>query len=134
MMHQGWRQTARAVQLAGFIGVLLALAGCARKTETKPLGTHRALNGAWTSSVMTVTFDFNQGTYSGTALGEPFTRKLALVNETPNGVVFSSDESLIQCDLLTNGSIRLTKQGGLPVIFVRDTGMVTPLKGEATQN
>jgi hypothetical protein len=72
---------------------------------------------------MTVTFDWENGTYSGVGLGELFNRKLILVSEDANTnvVVFKSDESTIVCQFLPDGSIVLRKQieGGIPVILTR---------------
>lgn len=80
---------------------------------------HESLNGSWKNDMMTVTFDFNKGVYTGVVLGQPFSHKLALISEQANVVVFKSDESQIVCQFQSNGSIMLTKEGGIPLVFTR---------------
>jgi len=44
-------------------------------------------NGAWTSELMTVHIDFDKGSYSGIALGQPFNYTVKLLDENPDYLV-----------------------------------------------
>ncbi|WP_180146325.1 hypothetical protein [Desulfoluna butyratoxydans] len=66
---------------------------------------------------MTVKFDFDKGIYSGVGLGQSFSHKLSIVNEEANIVIFKSDDAKIVCQIQDNGSIILTKEGGIPLLF-----------------
>jgi hypothetical protein len=96
--------------------LLLTLTGCGNSAKAS---LHETLNGSWENDIMTVTFDFDKGTYSGVALGQTFSTKLSLVSEEANLVVFKSNENKIVCQFQNNGSIMLTKEGGIPIILNR---------------
>lgn len=68
---------------------------------------------------MTVTFDFEKGVYSGVAFGQPFSKRLSLVSEQVNVVVFRSGDTTITCQIQGDGAILLTKEGGIPVLLKR---------------
>ncbi len=105
--------------------IMVGLSGCSNQSKkavdekTNDTQTdqalHEKLNGTWQSDIMTVTFDFNGGTYSGVAMGEEFSKKLTLVSEEANIVVFKSDDAKVVCQFQNDGSIMLTKEGGIPV-------------------
>ncbi|MGK0291450.1 MAG: hypothetical protein ACI86H_002918 [bacterium] len=99
-------------------GILLLLTllvgGCDSKKNI-----HNQLNGSWTNPIMVIKIDFDKGTYSGTALGSKFSKKLTLVSEKGSTVVFKSGESKIICLIQKDGSIILTKEGGIPIPFTR---------------
>lgn len=92
----------------------LALAAC-----DDPPAPHERLNGTWTSNIATAQFDFAAGVYKGVSLGEPFDKKLKLVEEMGNSVVFMSDDTRITAQLQDDGSVVLMKEGGLPVRLTR---------------
>jgi len=94
----------------------------ASQAEHVPL--HTKLNGIWQNDLMTVTIDFEEGVYSGVALGKKFFRPLVLVREYANIVIFKTinpDKTFntITCQIQNDGSILLTKEGGIPLIFKR---------------
>ena len=66
---------------------------------------------------MTVTFDFENGIYSGVVFGQEFSRKLTLVSEKANIVTFRSGDTKIICQFQDDGGIMLTKEGGIPVLL-----------------
>jgi hypothetical protein len=70
---------------------------------------------------MTAEIDFDQETYTGIAMGKPFSHKLTLIKEYANIVIFKSDDSTITAQLQENGNVMLTKEGGIPLIFKRAT-------------
>jgi len=94
--------------------VLMLSLGC--ENGKKP---HERLNGTWKSDIMTVTIDFDSGTYEGVALGQIFTKKLRLVSEKANVVTFMSGESKIIAQIADDDSIILTKEGGIPIRLER---------------
>jgi hypothetical protein len=97
------------------IASLLIFSACGN--SAKPL--HESLNGSWKNDIMTVTFNFDKGIYSGVAMGETFNNKLTLVSEEANVVIFKSNENKIVCQFQENGGIMLTKEGGIPIILTR---------------
>lgn len=99
-----------------FFLLLLTLTGCSNSAKDS---IHETLNGNWENNIMTVTFDFDKGTYSGAAMGQTFTTELSLVSEEANLVVFKSNENKIVCQFQDDGSIMLTKEGGIPIILNR---------------
>ncbi|HOW51797.1 MAG TPA: hypothetical protein PLV42_07120 [bacterium] len=78
---------------------------------------HEKLNGSWKNDIMTVEYDFKGGVTRGVALGQEYEKKLSLVKEYGNVVVFMSGDSKITGQFQEDGSIMLTKEGGLPVVF-----------------
>lgn len=80
------------------------------------------LHGTWQSDAMTVKIDLASGTYSGVVLGEPFNRKITILDEYANVVTFKSDSSTITAQFQSDGGLLLTKQGvegGIPVLLKR---------------
>jgi len=96
--------------------LLLTITSCGSSAKVAP---HENLNGSWKNNIMTVTFDFDKGSYSGAAMGQTFNTKLTLVSEEANLVIFKSNENKIVCQFQDNGSIMLTKEGGIPIILNR---------------
>jgi hypothetical protein len=82
-------------------------------------GMHERLNGTWVSRLMTVNIDFDGGTYEGVALGKEFNRRLALVREYANVVIFTIDGARVTAQFQKGGGVILTKEGGVPVEFER---------------
>lgn len=80
---------------------------------------HEKLEGAWKSNSVTVNFDWKNGEYSGVSMGTAFTRKLTLVKEFANVVIFKSDEAQVTVQFQDDGGILLTKEGGIPVKLTR---------------
>lgn len=105
----------KIVRGAGVAALFLSLTVTARGA-----GLHEKLNGTWTSNTMTVVFDFDAGTYRGAALRERFSKKLTLVEEYANIVVFRSDGTEVVCQFQGDGKIMLTKKGGIPVLLKRN--------------
>ncbi len=73
---------------------------------------------------MTVSIDFEEGVYSGVALGKEFFRPLVLVREYANIVIFKTinpdkTSNTITCQIQDDGKILLTKECGVPLIFNR---------------
>ncbi|MBD1868693.1 hypothetical protein [Leptolyngbya sp. FACHB-671] len=58
---------------------------------------------------MTITFNWEAGTYSGVMLDEPFSKTLEFVSETGNEIVFKADGSLMVGRFDPNGEVRLTE-------------------------
>ena len=114
----------RVVLLLLSLICISTLIGCGSGSDDKAL--HEIMNGTWVSDIMTVTIDFDKGTYKGVALGQPFDRKLTLVEEEANLVTFKADENTIICQVHEDGdTITLTKQledggSGIPVTLKRD--------------
>lgn len=80
---------------------------------------HEKLNGTWESKVMTVSFDFSKEKYSGISLGQAFDKKLTLVSEQGNAVVFKSNDTQITAQIQEDGSVILMKEGGIPIVLKR---------------
>ena len=80
---------------------------------------HDEIKGTWVSDIMTVIIDFDKGIYKGVAIGEAFSRKLTLMDEFANIVIFKAGENTITAQIMRDGSIMLTKNGGIPVILER---------------
>ena len=95
------------------------LLSCNGNGDDGPL--HEQLTGTWTSDLMTVTFDWENGTYSGVVLGERFEGTLTLVSEEGNVVKFRSEENLVICQIMDDGRVLLRKdvEGAIPVILER---------------
>jgi hypothetical protein len=97
--------------------VLLFVTACGGAPATQSVSDQ--LNGTWQSDVFTVTIDFNNGTYKGVALGQPFDRKLTLVEEQANTARFKADDIDVVAQLQEDGSLILTRDGGIPVVLQR---------------
>jgi hypothetical protein len=83
------------------------------------------LDGTWTGDIMTVTIDFDAGTYEGTGLGTPFSCKLALIEDNGDSVVFRIDEKTVVAEIVDDDNIILTTQdadgnSGIPVKLTRE--------------
>jgi len=102
------------ISLGTLIIALIFFAGCGNSSAP-----HESLNGTWKNNIMTATFDFDKGTYSGVALGQPFNNKLTLVSEDANVVVFKSGGNKVICQFQDDGGIMLTKEGGIPLVLAR---------------
>lgn len=80
------------------------------------------LNGTWESDLGTARIDLASGVYSGAFMGEPFERRIKVLNEYDNVVVFKSDTSTIAALFLEDGRLMLKKQGqqgALPFVLRR---------------
>jgi hypothetical protein len=80
---------------------------------------YQQLEGTWSSGVMTVTFNWDKGIYSGVMMGQPFSKSLEFVREQDNAVVFKANGSEIICQFQADGAIALVMQGegDLPIIL-----------------
>lgn len=80
-------------------------------TNPENLSLREELEGTWSAGFMTITFNWDAGTYSGVMLDEPFSKTLEFVSETGNEIVFKADGSLIVGRFDPNGEVRLTENG-----------------------
>ncbi len=107
---------------AAFAVALVASAACAHRPSA-----HEQLNGTWVGSLMTVTIDFDKGTYVGANLGQSFSQDLKLVSEQANVVIFETNGHRIMAQLQPGGdAVIITKQptpempeGGFPLLLKR---------------
>ncbi|NJN59728.1 MAG: hypothetical protein HC879_20720 [Leptolyngbyaceae cyanobacterium SL_5_9] len=72
---------------------------------------YKQLEGTWSSDLMTVTFDWKQGLYSGVLLDQPFSKSLELVREQENAVVFTTNGSEMIGRFQPDGTIALVTKG-----------------------
>lgn len=72
---------------------------------------YQQLEGTWSSDMMTVTFSWDQGVYSGVLLDQPFTKSLEFVREQENAVVFKASGSEMICEFQADGAIALMTRG-----------------------
>lgn len=72
---------------------------------------YQQLEGTWSSDMMTVTFSWEQGVYSGVLLDQPFTKSLEFVREQENAVVFKASGSEMICEFQADGAIALVTRG-----------------------
>jgi hypothetical protein len=75
------------------------------------LSLKEALEGTWSAGFMTITFNWDAGTYSGVMLGEPFSKTLEFVSETENEIIFKTNGSRIVGQFEANGEVRLIQDG-----------------------
>jgi hypothetical protein len=80
-------------------------------TNPDNLSLKEELEGTWSAGFMTITFNWDAGTYSGVMLDEPFSKNLEFVSETGNEIVFKADGSLMVGRFDPNGEVRLTENG-----------------------
>ncbi|CCO22706.1 hypothetical protein [Maridesulfovibrio hydrothermalis] len=99
-------------KLALTIMILAFLAAC----NSAP---HDKLNGTWQNEVMSMTIDFDKGTYNGVAMGKQFSRDLKLVSEDENAVVFTVGGKELVAQFQPEGGILINMGGKLPLSFVR---------------
>lgn len=85
----------------------------ASSAEQEPSDTplYQQLEGTWSSDIMTVTFSWEQGVYSGVLLDQPFTKSLEFVREQENAVVFRASGSEMICEFRADGAIALMMRG-----------------------
>jgi hypothetical protein len=85
----------------------------ASSAEQEPSDTplYQQLEGTWSSDMMTVTFSWEQGVYSGVLLDQPFTKSLEFVREQENAVVFRASGSEMICEFQEDGAIALMTRG-----------------------
>ncbi|NJL36375.1 MAG: hypothetical protein HC899_06110 [Leptolyngbyaceae cyanobacterium SM1_4_3] len=84
---------------------------------------YKQLEGTWSSDLMTVTFDWKQGVYSGVLLDQPFSKSLELVREQENAVVFTTNGSEMIGEFQPDGTIALVAKGeDDPPIVLRKAG------------
>lgn len=107
-----WRLVAVAV-------LLLAACGGAAKPSAR-------LNGTWEGVTalgdpVTMALDFNQGTLESIALGRTQNRKLSLVSELGNTVVFKIDDLEETSTVVLQGddTLTMTSGTGTPITFQR---------------
>ncbi|MBD1998119.1 hypothetical protein H6G00_16050 [Leptolyngbya sp. FACHB-541] len=86
-----------------------ATAALTSATNPDNLSLKEELEGTWSAGFMTVTFNWDAGTYSGVMLDEPFSKTLEFVSETGNEIVFKADGSLMVGRFDPNGEVRLTE-------------------------
>ncbi|WP_306591623.1 hypothetical protein [Geothrix sp. 21YS21S-4] len=119
------KSTLTLVLAAAFIG-LLSFA-CDKTSSISGQPAHSAvvskLAGTWQNDLMTVKIDLLQGKYEGIAMGEKFDKKLTIVKEIGNAVEFTvgegPDKAAITAQLQEDGSLILTKEGGIPLMMKR---------------
>jgi hypothetical protein len=82
-------------------------------SDTEPSDTplYQQLEGTWSSDMMTVTFSWENGVYSGVLLDQPFTKSLEFVREQENAVVFRASGSEMICEFRADGAIALMTRG-----------------------
>lgn len=80
-------------------------------TNPSSLSLKEELEGTWSAGFMTVTFNWEAGTYSGVMLGEPFSKTLEFISETGNEIVFKADGSLMVGRFESDGEVRVTEDG-----------------------
>ena len=68
---------------------------------------------------MTATFDVRAGTYDVIVLGEASTQKLKIISDDGKTIFFKSDDKTIMAQKNPDGSITLSKEGGIPVVLER---------------
>jgi len=83
------------------------LATAALTSDPADLSLQEELEGTWSAGFMTITFDWDAGTYSGVILDEPFSKTLEFVSETGNEIIFKTDGSRIVGQFGANGEVRL---------------------------
>ncbi len=106
--------------------VLIGL-GCDKKADSPSQPAQSTavskLAGTWQNDLMTVKIDLQRGKYEGIAMGEKFEKKLAIVKELGNTVEFTTGEGEGKATILAqfqeDGSLMLTKEGGIPLIMKR---------------
>ncbi|MBD2067858.1 hypothetical protein H6F93_10045 [Leptolyngbya sp. FACHB-671] len=86
-----------------------ATAALTSTTNSDNLSLKEELEGTWSAGFMTITFNWEAGTYSGVMLDEPFSKTLEFVSETGNEIVFKADGSLMVGRFDPNGEVRLTE-------------------------
>ena len=72
------------------------------------------LKGQWRNNIMSVTIDLEKGTYSGAAMGNTFSKKVKVIEETADFVKFDAEGAIITGQVSGKNAILLTKQGGIP--------------------
>ena len=78
------------------------------------------LHGSWKSDLFTVSIDKGAKTYQGISLGERFSHTFEVIEARANYMVLKlSKGSIITAQFQTDGSLLLTKQGGMPITVVR---------------
>lgn len=80
---------------------------------------YKKLDGTWVSDVFTVQIDTAAGVYAGVVMGQPFERKMTFVKEMANVVIFKADDNQIVAQFQDDGSLMLTKEGGIPALVKR---------------
>ncbi|NJL38015.1 MAG: hypothetical protein HC899_15720 [Leptolyngbyaceae cyanobacterium SM1_4_3] len=81
-------------------------------TEAAPVNSlKQELEGTWSAGFMTITFNWDAGTYSGVMLGEPFSKTLEFVSETDNEIVFEAGGSRMVGRFRADGKVSLTESG-----------------------
>jgi len=83
---------------------------------------HDKLNGTWTSDIMTVTIDFPNHKYTGSGFGHNWSHYLELVSEKGNVIQFKESDAVVMCQLESDGTMILTKEGsegGIPLVMHR---------------
>jgi hypothetical protein len=80
-------------------------------TEPSDMPLYQQLEGTWSSDMMTVTFSWENGVYSGVLLDQPFTKSLEFVREQENAVVFRASGSEMICEFREDGAIALMTRG-----------------------
>ena len=93
-------------------------------TETLPVAepASQRLDGTWETDMMTIGIDFAAGSYTGETVGERFTRRLALVRERGDTVVFTTDGDTIVAQLRSDTAASLVKHGehgAIPILLRR---------------
>jgi hypothetical protein len=80
-------------------------------TSTDPanLSLQEKLKGTWSSGFITVTFNWDAGTYSGVMLDQPFSKTLEFVSETDSEIVFETNGSRMVGRFEADGEIRVTE-------------------------
>ena len=109
------KKTYKNVILNTIVFILLIFISSCSTSET----LHEQISGTWKNDVMTVKIDFENSKYSGVALGKEFSKKLSLIKEEANIVIFLADNAKITCQIQSKDKILLTKEGGIPLSFER---------------
>jgi hypothetical protein len=115
-MEKSLRSNKQISLLTIIVLTLLVIQGCGGENNEN---YHEKLNGRWTSDLMTVEIDFGSGTYTGVALGQQFSREIELVSATKEVIEFTSNGTTIIAQFQSDGSILLTRDGGIPVNLKR---------------
>ena len=102
------------------IRIPLALALLFVLSAWDPANPHRTLQGTWTSKHFTVSIDWSQKRYTGTANGRPFDQDLELVKEQGNLVTLRTAGNRIIYQIRDDDTVLATKPPkGITVLLKR---------------
>jgi hypothetical protein len=97
-----------------------SIASSAEQDQLSDTPLYQQLEGTWSSDIMTVTFSWDEGVYSGVLFEQPFTKSLEFVREQENAVVFRASGSEMICEFRADGAIALMTRGeDTPPIVLR---------------